>query len=151
MVSSCPRSFITTTNEDVPTTSPEEIETTTTQEETTTNQEDTTTLEPGEACQVPGECTGKVDGFSFTPSSIEECKEYCRGFPDLNPPITHVTYSPEKNFCECFESCPGGPQESNECPDCISSELDCKLKGCSLKGLCTVSISVLQKSECGQK
>ena len=128
------------------TTTPEVTEETTTPEvteETTTPEEPETTTtptpDPGETCGEPGECTGKVVGFSFDQASIEECQAYCRRFPDLEDPITYVTYSAEKSFCECFETCPDGPQVTDNCPDCISSELECKLKGCFLLGLCTVS------------
>ena len=97
-----------------------------------------TTTQAADECKVAGECTGSVSGFSFTPTTIEECQEYCRGFPDLDPPITWVTYSIEKNFCECFQDCGGDPVVKPDCPDCESSKLECVLEGCFIEGLCTV-------------
>lgn len=102
----------------------------------------TTTAEAEKQCNVKGECQGKVVGFSFDPTSIEECQKYCQGFPDLNPTITWVTYSSEKNFCECFEDCNDGPELTAKCPDCVSSELDCQIIQCFVPGLCTVSKQV---------
>ena len=121
-----------TINEDDPTEGP-----TGTPETTTPGVE--TTTQAADECKVAGECTGSVSGFSFTPTTIEECQEYCRGFPDLDPPITWVTYSIEKNFCECFQDCGGNPELTLDCPDCESSKLDCVLEGCFIEGLCTVS------------
>ena len=99
-----------------------------------------TTTQAGDQCKVAGECPGSVAGFSFTPTSIEECQDYCRSLnSDLNTPITWVTYSIEKNFCECFQDCGGNPESTVDCPDCESSKLDCVLEGCFIEGLCTVS------------
>ena len=103
---------------------------------TTDVPESTTTEKPEPQCQVKGECQGKVAGFSFDPTTIEECQKYCQGF-ELSPPITWVTYSPEKQFCECFENCDETLEDT--CADCISSELDCDFQGCFMEGLCTVS------------
>ena len=70
-------------------------------------------LATGQQCDVAGECSGTLLGFSST-NSTAECLVECKA----NSDCAWFTHNEQDSFCAIYETCDS--IDSSVCPECIS-------------------------------